>query len=134
MIRKLGHEVDGRITAASAREQFLRDVLSDVAELPQSVRTSSTAACCTKFAEGVGLTLAGIPEARTAVFDDDDGAVTLTAHSKATRRQISFEFQRDGRSIHVVKIDEYMTRTECHAEASDTSVLLEAIHWLGGRS
>lgn len=115
----------------SEREAFfLTQVLKDLAELSEPVRSSASAKLCKRFAEGVGLDLANIPQARCAVFGDEEDGVELVAHSRASMRQVSFEFGDDERTINIVSIDEQMRRDARQCLINHVLTLGNAIAWL----
>lgn len=115
----------------SERETFfLTQILNDLAELSEPVRSSASAKLCKRFAEGVGLNLANIPQARCAVFGDDEDGVELVAHSRASMRQVSFEFGENQRTINIVSIDEQMRRDARQCLINDVLTLGNAIAWL----
>ena len=120
----------GEIFLSEREAFFLTQILNDLAELSEPVRSSASAKLCKRFAEGVGLSLANIPQARCAVFGDEEDGVELVAHSRASMRQVSFEFGDDERTINIVSIDEQMRRDarECHI--NHVLTLAEAVAWL----
>ena len=109
---------------------FARTLREGLAELPEPIRESAAAKLCRRFGDGTGLTLAQQPDTRVAVFEDEDGMVTLVAHHRPKRRQVSFEFHTDGRTIGIVSIDEHMQRTERECTLGEAEVLRNAIAWL----
>lgn len=116
----------------SVETQFLSQIRADLDELGESLRESAAARLCRQFAEDVGLALPNMPGVRSAVFPDDQG-VTLLAHCRPTRRQISFEFHADGRTITVVSIDERMHRAVRPHTIGSMELLRNEIAWLANR-
>ncbi len=110
--------------------EFARNLREDLDELPEPIRESTAAKLCLQFADGIGLALARQADTRVAVFEDEDGMVTLVAHLRPNRRQVSFEFHTDGRSIGVVSIDEHMQRKEQECSLGEVETLRNAIAWL----
>jgi len=110
--------------------QFLEWVRNDLAELSEPVRSSPGAELCRRFAEGVGMALAFVPRARCAVFGDEEDGVELVAHSRASMRQVSFEFRPEDNSVKIVSIDEKMRRSERKCRIDHARTLAEAIAWL----
>jgi hypothetical protein len=113
--------------------EFLTQIGKDLDDLPASIRSSPGAEHCRRFTEGVGLALASIPRVRCAAFGDEKDSVTLLAHSRASMRQVSFEFKRDENSISIISIDEEMHRFERACSIDKTRTLAEAIAWLNPR-
>lgn len=120
------------LTAEQA--EFIRQVHVDIAELDDVARHSSAAKLCLQFAEDVGLLLAHVPSVRWAIFAEEDGSVTLEAHSRKSKRQVSFEFGHDGRSITLISIDEDMHRLCRECGIHHVMTLGDAIAWLSRRS
>jgi hypothetical protein len=73
-----------------------------------------------------------VPRVRWAVFGDDEDGIELVAHSRASMRQVSFEFPLDGDVIRVITIDEAMQRSERECRIEHERTLQEAIVWLKG--
>jgi hypothetical protein len=120
----------GTIFLRSEEAEFLSQLRKDLDELPASLRISPEAESFRHFIEGVGLTLARIPRVRCAVFGDDEDGITLTAHSRASMRQVSFEFAPAANSIKIVSIDEQMQLFERSCSIEKSKTLAEAIAWL----
>jgi len=114
----------------SLAEAFIRQVREDLDKLPASVRSSYPAELCRRIAEVVGTALAYVPQARCAAFGDEEDGVTLVAHSRASKRQVSFEFGARGDTITIISIDEEMCRTERECRTSHVLTLGNAIAWL----
>ena len=114
----------------TAAEAFIRQVQEDLDELPASVRSSHPAELCRRFVEGVGTALAYVPQARCAVFGDEEDGVELVAHSHASMRQVSFEFGLEESLINIVRIDERMHRSVQTCGIDKVRTLAEAIAWL----
>ncbi len=117
----------------SPPQAFIRQIREDLDQLPGSVRSSQSAGLCRQFVEGVGMALANNPQARCAVFGDEEDGVTLVAHSRASMRQVSLEFGLEGNSINIVSIDEEMRRSERACGIDKVRTLGEAIAWLNPR-
>ncbi len=127
-------EATGPDISLSEREtRFLTQVREDLGDLSEPVRLSASAKLCKLFTEDVGLKLARIPQARCAVFGDEEDGITLVAHSRASMRQVSFEFGDDEKTINIVSIDEQMHRFERGCGIDKTMTLAEAIAWLNPR-
>jgi hypothetical protein len=118
---------------SEAEARFLTQIGSDLDELPEPVRSSPGAELCRRFAEGVGMALAFIPQVRCAVFGDEEDGVELVAHSRASMRQVSFEFGLGVDSINIISIDEEMRRFERACGIEKVRTLAEAIAWLNPR-
>lgn len=129
----VGPDPESREFFLSEREAFLTQMLIDLAELSEPVRSSASAKLCKRFAEGVGLNLANIPQARCAVFGDDDDGVELVAHSRASMRQVSFEFGDAEKTVNIISIDEHMRRFERACGIDQALTLAKAIEWLNLR-
>ncbi|MEK7730534.1 MAG: hypothetical protein AAB363_01625 [Planctomycetota bacterium] len=127
-----GHEL-GEVFVPAPHAQFIAQIRDDLNQLSASVRTSHSAELCRLFAEGVGIALANNPGARIAVFGDEEDGVTLVAHSRASKRQVSFEFGARGDTITIISIDEEMCRTERECHISHVLTLGNAIAWLNRR-
>ena len=56
--------------------------------------------------------------------------VTFVAHSRASKRQVSFEFGADPSSINIVRIDADMQRDQEECMLDDVQALGCAIAWL----
>ena len=110
--------------------QFLHQMRLDIAQLNEAVRSSQEVAHCRRFVENVGLALARIPRVRCAVFGEEEDGVELVAHSRASMRQVSFEFRPESNSINIISIDENMRRFERGCEIDMVRTLAEAIGWL----
>lgn len=115
---------------SAAEAQFIQQTREDIAQLPNVSSSSPAANCCKKFAEGVGIALVHQPRTRWAVFAEEDGEVTLVAHSRTSKRQVSFEFGADGSSINIVRIDADMQRDQEECMLDDVHALGCAIAWL----
>ena len=76
------------------------------------------------------MALASVSRVRCVVFGDEEDGVELVAHSRATLRQVSFEFKSDGNTINIVSIDEEMRRFERACGIDKVRTLAEAIAWL----
>ncbi|MHC4696880.1 MAG: hypothetical protein ACYTFA_09070 [Planctomycetota bacterium] len=120
----------GGMFLSRAEAEFVRQIRNDLDELSESIRSSHSVELCRQFVEGVSMALANDPEARCAVFGDEEDGVTLVAHSRASRRQVSFEFGLEGDSISIVSIDEEMRRSERACGIDKVRTLREAIAWL----
>ncbi len=120
----------GRLFLSLDEAAFIRLVQKDLDDMPVSVRSSHPAELCRRFAEGVGMALAYVPLARCAVFGDEEDGVTLVAHSRASMRQVSFEFRPDQDSIHIISIDEEMRRYERPCGITKVQILSQVIAWL----
>lgn len=118
---------------SATEAQFIQQTREDIAQLPDENSSSPAADCCKKFAEGVGIALAHQARTRCAVFADEDGEVTLVAHSRTCKRQVSFEFRADGSSINLVSIDADMQLVEKKCLIDDVETLGCAIAWLNPR-
>ena len=130
----LGVAAEGPNILLSEREaRFLKQVGEDLDELSESVRLSASGKLCKQFTESVGLNLANTPQIRCAVFGDDEDGITLVTHSRASMRQVSFEFGDDERTINIVSIDEQMRRFERVCSIDQAMTLAEAIAWLNPR-
>ena len=114
----------------SPGEAFLCQVHGDIEELSENVRASHEVQLCRQFAEGVGKQLAHIRLIRCAVFGDEEDGVELVAHSRASMRQVTFEFRPDENSINIVSIDEEMRRFEWTCAVDKVRTLAKAIAWL----
>lgn len=117
----------------SEPEAFLMQVRIDIAELSEPVRRSPGVKLCLHFAKGVGLALAFVPEARVAVFGDEEDGVELLAHSRASMRQVCFEFATADNTINIISIDEEMQRFERSCGIEKVRTLAKAIAWLNPR-
>lgn len=126
------HELD-ELFLTEQEARFLEWVRNDLAELSELVRSSPGAELCRRFVEGVGMALAYVPRARCAVFGDVEDGVELVAHSRASMRQVSFEFNPESNSINVISIDENMRRFERACGIDKVRTLAEAIAWLNPR-
>jgi len=115
---------------SAAEAQFIQQIREDVAGLPGVFSSSSAADRCKQFAEVVGTALVNAPQTRWAVFAEEDGMVTLQAHSRASKRQMSFEFCCDADTINIVSIDANMQRHEWECPIGDVQKLRNAIVWL----
>jgi hypothetical protein len=113
--------------------RFLAQIGEDLGELSESVRLSASGKLCKQFTDSIGLNLANIPQIRCAVFGDEEDGITLVAHSRASMRQVSFEFGDDENTINIVSIDEQMRRFERACGIDQTLTLVEAIAWLNPR-
>ena len=130
----LGVAAEGPDVLLSEREaRFLQQVDEDLEELCESVRLSASAKLCKQFTDSVGLDLANIPRVRCAVFGAEEDGVTLVAHSRASMRQVSFEFGDDEKSINIISIDEQMRRFERACGIDQALTLAKAIEWLNLR-
>lgn len=109
---------------------FLHQFEEDLANIPTSVRESRAGVLCRRFAEGVGIALASICGVRCATFGDEEDGIALVAHSRLTKRQISFEFACDEDRITIIMIDEEMRRTEKECKIDHVLTLGNAIAWL----
>lgn len=109
---------------------FARLVQEDLDAMPAPVRSSHAAELCRRFAEGVGTALAHVPLTRCAVFLDGAAGITLVAHSRASLRQVSFEFRSGEDSIQIISIDEQMRGLERACEIDEVPTLSQAIAWL----
>lgn len=119
-----------RIFLSPLEAQFLTQIRKDLAELSEPARSSPGAELCRRFTEGVGITLAFVPRARCAVFGDEEDGVELVAHSRASMRQVSFEFGDADDTINIVLIDEEMRRSESKCRINHVLQLKNAIAWL----
>ena len=115
---------------AAPQVQFLRQVEEDIAQLPLRVRSSNSAKLCLKFATNVGIALASARAVRWAVFGDEEDGITLVAHSRLTKRQVSFEFEAKTQIISIVSIDEQMRRFERACRIENERTLGNAVAWL----
>jgi hypothetical protein len=52
------------------------------------------------------------------------------AHHWGTKRQVSLEFQDDGKSINVIRIDEHLERDEQTVESVQAGLVRDTIAWL----
>lgn len=123
-------ELESPTIFLSQRESFLDQIRQDIDELKEKVRLSPEAERCRRFATGVGLKLAYMAYVRCAVFGDEEDEVELVAHSRDSMRQVSFEFKPETDSIHIVRIDEKMARSEQTCEIDKVQTLAKAIAWL----
>jgi len=123
----------GRIFLSPPEAQFLNQIRKDLDELSESLRSSPGAELCRRFAEGVGIALAFVAGARCAVFGDEEDGVELVAHSRASMRQVSFEFNPKDSSINIISIDEEIRRFERSCGIDKVRTLAEAIAWLSSR-
>lgn len=122
---------DQKIFLSGTQVRFIHNVREDLDQYDEAVQRSLAAQLCLKFAEGLGLELANHPRIRVAAFaDEEEHTVTLVAHHRAGKRQTSFEFQGDGRTIDIIRIDEQMERSEQRCELRHSQPLREAIAWL----
>jgi len=128
-----GDPESGGLFLSETEARFLTQIGSDLDELPEPVRSSPGAELCRRFAEGVGMALAFIPRVRCAVFGDEEDGVELVAHSRASMRQVSFEFRPGENSINIISIDEEMRRFERACGIEKVRTLAEAIAWLNPR-
>jgi hypothetical protein len=110
--------------------RFLAAIWKNLDELTEPARSSPSARLCRRFAEGAGMALASVPRVRCAVFGDKEDGVELVAHSRATLRQVSFEFKPDGNTINIVSIDEEMRRFERACGIEKVLTLSKAVKWL----
>ena len=108
----------------SPQAHLVRTVREDLGEREG---TSRAARSCVDFVSGVGLVLAN-PGLRVAAFWDED-VVSLVAHNRSARRQATFDFAPDGRTVTITQIDEEMRRTE-QAASQHGSELLASLGWL----
>ncbi len=115
---------------SAAEAQFIQQIREDVAGLPGVFSSSSAAEHCKQFAEGVGTALVNASQTRWAVFAEEDGMVTLQVHSRASKRQVSFEFCSGADTINIVSIDANMQRHESECPIGDVQELRNAIVWL----
>lgn len=115
---------------SNAEVRFGRQIRGDLGDLGDRMRQSSAAELCKKFADGVGLELASKPGTRVAAFEDEQDMITLVAHCRPSKRQVSFEFHADGTTIGIVSIDERMHRTEGKYRIHQIEPIREAIAWL----
>ncbi len=118
---------------SNAEVCFLRQIHDDLYDLDIRIRQSSAAELCKKFTDGVGLELANKPGTRVAVFEDEEDMITLVAHSRSSKRQVSFEFHADGTTIGIVSIDERMQRTEEQCRIHQIGSIGARIAWLINR-
>lgn len=109
---------------------FLQQIYEDLDGMPIAVRRSSGAQLCRRFAEGVGIGLARSHATRCAVFGDEEDGVTLLAHSRASSREVSFEFGIDEPAILIVSIDEDMRLSRRACGMDKVRTLAEAVAWL----
>lgn len=109
----------------------IRQMIEDLESLDATLRASNAGVACRKFVTGLGRRFANQVDTRCAVFGEEDGTVTLLAHSRALSRQLSLEFGTDGTTVGLVKIDEFMRRYERRTLLSDLNTLQKAIAWLG---
>ena len=114
--------------------RFVRQIREDLGELGDPMRDSAAAELCRKFAEGVGLELANKPGIRVAAFADENDMITLVAHYRPAKRQASFEFHADGKTVSIVSIDEQMHRAEQLCGVSHVETIRNVIAWLINRS
>ncbi len=128
-----GDPESGGLFVSERVAAFLRQMRNDLAELREPVRSSPGAELCYRFTESVGMALAFVPQARCAVFGDEEDGVELVAHSRASKRQVSFEFPHEGDMIKIVSIDEDMRRSERKCRIDHARTLGEAIAWLNPR-
>lgn len=120
----------GEMFLSEAQARFLTQIDSDLDELPEPVRSTLGAELCLRFVAGDGLALASIPSVRCAVFGDDEDGVELVAHSRVSRRQVTFEFGLEESLINIVRIDERMHRSVQTCGIEKGLTLSEAIKWL----
>jgi len=124
-------EPEGRSMFVSPRERrFLAEIRRELDRLGERVRSSLSAKLCERFVEGVGIALANQLSIRWALFADEEDGVTLLAHSRASKRQLSFEFASSESSITVVQIDEEMRRFKYDCGINHMLQLANAIAWL----
>jgi len=116
-----------------AEARFLREIDADVIAISDHVNGESLK-LLRGFSEGVGLSLARHSDTRCAVFAEEDHSVTLLAHCRQTRRQVSFEFKPDGMTVEIIQIDEALTRSLSQCKLRHTFTLGNAIAWLKRRS
>jgi hypothetical protein len=109
---------------------LMRAVREDLrSAIVQGLIDSRAVATCLRVAEALSAILRLIPDAKFAAFAEDEGA-SLLIHSKSAKRQVTFEVSPDGRTIHVVTIDEQMRRTEYFAARADDLRVRESVAWL----
>lgn len=124
-------EPGGGSMFVSPREgRFLAEIRRELDRLGEPVRSSLSAKLCERFAKGVGMALANQLSIRWALFADEEDSVTLLAHSRASKRQVSFEFALSESSITVVQIDEKMRRFRSACGINHMLQLANAIAWL----
>jgi len=111
-------------------DRFLARITADFDDLPEILRSSASAQLCRRFIEGVGLALSRDPHARCAVFGDQEDGVELVVHSRASLRQVSFEFGLEQNLINIVRIDNKMHRSVQTCGIDKVRTLAEAIAWL----
>jgi hypothetical protein len=73
-----------------------------------------------------------VAQVRHAAFVEEDGVVLLVVHSRATKRQLSFEISAVGQVV-AITIDEQYVRRESRVEPGNTDRLTELAAWLQGR-
>lgn len=108
----------------------VHDLKAEVAELPESARNSAAAELCTRFIDEFGQLIADQADTRSEVFSEEDEGVSVITHAAPTKRQVTFDFRPDGRTIEVTSIDENMRRTTRTCRIDHASTLREAIAWL----
>lgn len=114
-------------------QAFILNVREDLDRLPPSIRSSHSAELCRQFATRLGNALAGRAGVRCAVFGDEEDGVMLVAHSRASLRQVSFEFGAEDSTVNIISIDETMRRSERACRLEHVRTLGEAIAWLSPR-
>jgi hypothetical protein len=107
-------------------------VESDLSSL--SARVSGCAAeACREIARAADPLISAARELHYAVFDDDGGGLALLAHSRLTKRQVTFEISPEG-NLTVISIDEALRRHEHALGQIDAASVWQPIEWLVSRA
>lgn len=85
------------------------------------------------IASKIGPAIYFVRDRSCAAFVDDDGGVELVIHSRWSKRQLSFETDRLGKTVAVL-IDEHMRQSEREVSSREPEPLLELVAWLRSKS
>lgn len=117
----------------SPSQAFLEQIKEEIEQLPPRLAASDAAALLREFVNGPGRMVGTIKDSRWAIFDDEEDGLTLLVHSGRAKRQLSIEFDLDGRTIRLISIDEKMQRSQLVCNIEHVRTLGKRIAWLSAR-
>ncbi|HEY3241721.1 MAG TPA: hypothetical protein VGM03_00075 [Phycisphaerae bacterium] len=117
-------------TAEQEPERTIADLVrADLAEVAMASQARGAKEACAQIAELASALDARSSQVGCTVFPEESG-LALVFHSRATKRQITFEITADARAAEVIAIDEQMRRTARPIDLSDADAVRESLEWL----
>jgi hypothetical protein len=112
------------VSRDSLAESIESDLQSDVNEVFEQARTALL---------GIAATIAplmySVPEVRHAAFADEQGGALLVFHSRPSKRQLSFEATRLGKTS-AITIDSELRRQEYEIGPDNVRLIRKLFAWL----